>query len=565
MRVFSEGVQTLNVLFDACCAKFKTAPSLGMAMGTSWSYEELHHRVLAVASRLQQEGVKKGDRLAILAENSPSWGLACLAIVRLGAIAVPVLPEMPEGDVQHILREMKVKAVFTTRRQFDKLISIAENLHGPVFTFDDFREKLETLKTIPFSEYVSEALAMFKGKKTVFPPVEEEDVASIIYTSGTSGYSKAVMLTHRNFTMNACSASGLAVLPERSTWLSILPMSHTYEFTCGFLLPMIFGARVAYIDKLPTPAVLQKLCRYEKPTVIFAVPLVLEKIYKKKVQPEMEKRLMRLACSIALLRRIICRRIGKKLVDFFGGKLIFMGVGGAKMNPDVERFFYEANFPYLIGYGMTEAAPLIAGGPLFDADIGVGSTGRPIPGVEVRIENAALQTGIGEIMVRGENVMQGYYDDLENSREALPEGWLRTGDVGRFDEKGNLYVTGRLKNVIVMPNGENVYPEAIEHKIETFPLVAEVLVLEHEGQLEAWAFPDCEQLESEHPEMTGEEQRTLITEGLEALRREVNEQLSRTAHLVHIYEKSEPFIKTATMKIKRYLYDDMTMRREEQG
>jgi long-chain acyl-CoA synthetase len=534
-----------------------------MAMGKSWSYEELHQRVLAVASRLQQEGVKKGDHLAILAENSPSWGLAWLAIVRLGAIAVPVLPEMPEGDVQHILREMKVKAVFTTRRQFDKLVSIADNLHGPVFTFDDFREKLETLKTTPFSEYVSEALAMFKGKKTEFPPVEEEDMASIIYTSGTSGYSKAVMLTHRNFTMNACSASGLAVLPERSTWLSILPMSHTYEFTCGFLLPMIFGARVAYIDKLPTPAVLQKLCRYEKPTVIFAVPLVLEKIYKKKVLPEMEKGLMRLACSIGLLRRIICRRIGKKIIDFFGGKLVFMGVGGAKMNPDVEKFFYDAKFPYLIGYGMTEAAPLIAGGPLFDPGIEVGSTGRPIPGVEVRIENPGPQTGIGEIMVRGENVMHGYYDDLESTGEVLREGWLSTGDVGKFDKKGNLYVTGRLKNVIVMPNGENVYPEAIEHKIETFPLVADVLVLEHEGQLEAWAFPDCEQLEREYPEMTGEEQRALVKEQLETLRREVNAQLSKTAHLVHIYEKSEPFIKTATMKIKRYLYDDMTMRREE--
>ncbi len=430
-------------------------------MEKALSYGEVYERVLAVALQLQKFGVQKGDRLAILAENSPLWGVAYLSTVRLGAIVVPILPEMPESDVRHILEQMKVKAVFTTQRQMEKLSGIKKILEGPVFTLDNFHG-IDRIKAIPFAGYVEDALEKLRQmyEQPVFPEVEESDIASIIYTSGTSGFSKAVMLSHGNLAANAYAASELAEVKPGSVWLSILPLSHAYEFTCGFILPFIFGAKIAYTDKLPTPAILKKLCSHERPTTIFAVPLILEKIYKKRVQPELEKKWwLRFVCKVGIIRRFIYRKIGRKLTDFFGGNLLFMGIGGAKLNPEVEKFFCEAKFPYLIGYGMTEAAPLIAGGPLFEPTLAVGSTGKPIPGVDVRIHEPEAKTGIGEIQIKGPGVMQGYFDDEERSAEALSaDGWLATGDVGFIDNKGNLHVTGRLKSVIVMPNGENVYP-----------------------------------------------------------------------------------------------------------
>lgn len=565
MGALLEGGQTLNSLFDCCCQKFWSAPSLGMAMEKAWSYEELYERVVAVARKLQEYGVNKGDRLAILAENSPSWGVAYLATVRLGAIAVPILPEFPEKDIHHILQQMKVKAVFTTRRQLEKVCKKKTVPARLVFTLDNFRG-FDNLATIPFENYMEEALAHFRDlpEKLVFPEIKEQDIASIIYTSGTTGFSKAVMLSHGNFAANAYSASKLAEISPGAVWLSILPLSHAYEFTCGFILPFIFGAKIVYIDKLPTPAILKKMCSYEKPTTIFAVPLVLEKIYKKRVQPKLEKVWwLRFLCKVPPVRRRVYRKIGRDLKEFFGGNLLFMGVGGAKMNPEVEQFFFDAQFPYLIGYGMTEAAPLIAGGPLFEPSIAVGSTGKPIPGVKVRIHGADPQTGIGEIQVQGPGVMLGYFNDEKGSAEVLLDGdWLATGDVGYIDEKENLYVTGRLKSVIVMPNGENVYPESIEFKLNGSFLVLESLVVEHNEQLEAWVSLDYELIEEENGDLSQNELNLFVAKKLEELRFEINDELPKTARLVKILERKEPFVKTATMKIKRYLYDGGTLRKE---
>jgi long-chain acyl-CoA synthetase len=338
-------------------------------------------------------------------------------------------------------------------------------------------------------------------------------------------------------------------------------MSHTYEFTCGFILPLLCGGRIAYAGKSPTPAILQKLCAYEKPLVIFAVPLVLEKIYKKRVLPQIEESaLLGFLCKIGLTRKLIYRKIGAKLCAFFGGNLQLMGVGGAALNPDVEKFLYEARFPYLIGYGMTESAPLIAGGPAGDRSISVGSTGKPIPGVQVKIVGADPESGIGEITVCGPNVMKGYFNDLEATQAVLTaDGWLSTGDLGVFDKEGNLYVRGRSKNVIVLASGENVYPEAIEHKINTFNWVVESLVLENNGQVEAWIYPDYEFIDDQTSGESRLDRRAYIENLLETLRVELNEQLPKSSRLAKVFERREPFIKTATHKIKRYLYNGTAM------
>ena len=554
---------TLNYVIDASSSKFGDTPAIGMAMETPLSYGEFRERIVALAARFLGEGVSKGDRIALLGENSPNWGLAYLAIVRLGAIAVPILPDLPESDVHHILGEMRVKALFTTQKQIEKIYELRPELYGKVITLDDSPGDHGGPEVFAMSGYVEEALVALRHnpEPPPFAEVGEDDPASILYTSGTSGFSKAVVLSHKNLTANAYAAASLKTIVPGTVWLSILPMSHTYEFTCGFILPLLLGGRIAYAGKSPTPAILQKLCEHEKPMVIFAVPLVLEKIYKKRVLPQLEKsKVLGLLCKFGPTRKLIFRKIGAKLIGFFGGQLQLMGVGGAALNPEVERFLHEARFPYLIGYGMTESAPLIAGGPFGDKSIAIGSTGKPIPGVRVKIVDPDPATGIGEITVCGPNVMRGYHNDPEATRAVLSEdGWLSTGDLGVFDGKGNLHVRGRSKNLIVLPSGENVYPEVIEHKINTYPWVTESLVLENNGQVEAWIYPDYEFIDEQTAGGTRLDRRAHIESLLEALRVEVNEQLPKASRLARVFERRDPFIKTATHKIKRYLYHGTAM------
>lgn len=559
MQVEADVRMTLNYILDSSRAKYGDNPAIGMAMQKPLSYNEFHHDVMAIACRLQKLGVKKGDRVAILAENSHQWGIAYLSIVRLGAIVVPILPDLPESDVRHILNEMKVDILFTTQRQIEKIYELKKELSGPVVTLDDYKAQGGVVEVVTFRELLDEAMSDLRAMEDTIelPDVDEDDIASIHYTSGTSGYSKAVMLSHKNLTSNAYSCSRLMDLPIGAVFLSILPMSHTYEFTLGFILPLLCGCRVAYAGKTPTPAILQKLCQQEKPFAIFAVPLVLEKIYKKRVLPQIEQsKMLNLAIKTKFGRKLIYKKIGAKLLDFFGGNLQLMGIGGAALNPEVEHFLYEASFPYLIGYGLTESSPLLAGGPMGDETIVVGSAGKPVSGVEIKIVDPDPKTGIGEIHAAGANVMAGYYNDSEATDAVLSsDGWLATGDMGLIDEFGNLHVRGRCKNVIVMANGENVYPEAIEHKINTFQWVVESLVLENNGQLEAWIYPDYELIDENTAGKGRGERREYIENTLEDMRVELNKQLPTASRVAKVFERREPFIKTATHKIKRYLYD----------
>jgi long-chain acyl-CoA synthetase len=553
---------TLNYLVDVSCEKHGDLGAIGMAGETPLTYRQLHERICAMANQLLADGAGKGDHIAILASNSHHWAVAYLGLVRIGAVAVPILPDLPEADVHHILTEMKVKTIFTTAQQIEKLYEMGEDRPERIITLDDHAESGEVLTTISFSAYMETALTAYRERieqenPPDFPEVAEDDLASILYTSGTSGFSKAVMLTHKNLTANAYALPTLMDIGPGSVFLSILPMSHTYEFTAGFILPLIIGARIAYAGKTPTPAILQNLCGHEKPHMMFAVPLVLEKIYKKRVLPKVEKStVMRLLYKTNFTRRYINRKIGAKLKEFFGGNLLMMGIGGAALNPEVEQFLVEAKFPYLTGYGLTEASPLIAGGPFGDPTIALGSVGKPIPGVQVKIDEPDPRTGVGEILARGPNIMRGYYNDEEATAETITaDGWLSTGDLGVVDEAGNLHVKGRCKNVIVMSSGENVYPEPIEHKINSYQWVAESLVLENNGRLDAWIYPDYEVIDELTAGQTESQRRVFLHELLETMRHEINTQLAVTSKLAKVFERREPFIKTATHKIKRYLYD----------
>jgi long-chain acyl-CoA synthetase len=551
---------TLPCMLESSVKRFRDRPALSMAFEKPLTYENFHKSVVGLAQILKKKGVLKGDRIAILGENSPNWGIAYFAAVLSGAIVVPILPDFSETDVHHVLIDSEAKILFTTQRQMDKVLGMREHKLQAVITLDDFTVETDWLPLETFSNFIEKALSFFRqlpdkiGLKSA--DIGEDDIASIIYTSGTSGHSKAVMLTHGNFIANVLAADTVITVRPDWTFLSILPLSHTYEFTLGFLFPLLRGARVVYAGKTPTPSVLEKICRQEKPTIIAAVPLIMEKIYKKKVLAAFEKSLLiKIIAKIPGLKMRIYKKIKGKLIDFFGGQLQIMAIGGAAINRDAELFLRKSGFPYLIGYGLTESAPLLAGGPWGDATIPVGSTGKPIPGVEIKIVDPDPRSGIGEIVARGANIMKGYYKNPAMTREVLDEqGWLRTGDLGNFDKFGNLSIRGRCKNIILMSNGENIYPEAIEDKINGSRHVSESLVMENKGQLEAWVYLDYDLIDEETKGESETQKKVYIDQLLEKLKLAINPQLSTFAQIARFVEHKEPFEKTATSKIKRYLY-----------
>ncbi len=549
-----EIAETLNELVDAGGRKFTERPFVSFAFNSPVTYQSFRNMVLEIASLLKDSGIKKGDRISILAENSPQWGMVYMGAVRLGAVVVPILPDFPVSDVLHILSECKARILFITEKQIEKISELGDNSIEKIITLDDFTGSGVTVDVQPISQFTDG----FKGGLPEFEPVDKDDLASIIYTSGTSGHSKAVMLSHGNLTSNVNSASGLVNITPEWTFVSVLPISHTYEFTVGFLLALRQGARIVYCDQRPTPTILGKICAVEKPTVMCVVPMIMEKIYKKRVLPKISNsRVLKALLAVPFMRPIILGKIRDKLIDFFGGEIQLMAIGGAALNLEVEKFFHESGFPYLIGYGLTETAPILAGGPAGDPTVAIGSCGKPVPGVSIKIVNPDPESGIGEINAHGPNVMKGYQNNPEATAETIDaEGWISTGDLGYLDDRNNLIITGRSKSVIVLSHGENIYPETIEDKINSSIYVAESLVTEAHDKLLASVFPDYEYLDLETAGKTEAEKHSYLLDILKDIQKTVNQQLPAYSQLYKVVERQEPFIKTATHKIKRYLYQE---------
>jgi long-chain acyl-CoA synthetase len=551
-------VQTIRALFDRSTRLYASRPAVGYAGESMVSYAELRDRVRHCSRLLADRGVGPGDRVALLGENGPNWCVVYLGVTTLGAVVVPILTDFHASEISHILRHSESRILFVSEKASQKVEDLHLDALETRVRLEDFSILEQQAAKAPPKRAVSERAgeAHTRGGAAAERGPQPENTAALIYTSGTTGHAKGVMLSHRNIICSAAATATLQeVLPE-DRFLSVLPLPHVFECTVGFLLPLMQGASIGYLRKPPSPSVLAPVFETVRPTMMLAVPLIIEKLFKTRILPGIRRHLVtRLLYRLPAARKRIHLTAGRRLERLLGGELRFFGIGGASLSPTVERFLRDAGFPYAVGYGLTETAPLLTGcGPKHTR---YRSAGPPVPGVEIRIAKPHAATGIGEIQARGAPVMQGYYKDPERTAAAFtPDGWFRTGDLGRIDPGGYLYITGRLKNVIVGPSGENIYPEAVESVIHRSELVLESLVYEEDGHIVARVHLDYEKLDEQFTsERLSESQaRARIARLLEEIRRATNAQVASFSRLSRIIEQMEPFEKTPTLKIKRHLY-----------
>ncbi len=539
-------ILTIPSLISESFRKHGNNQAMGFVGEDAITYNQLRERTRSVMRLLEDLRIEQGDKVAILSTGMANWGVAYLAITSMGAVAVPILPDFTPLEIENILNHSGTKALFVSGNLAHKISGYGPETLETVIAIDDFR--------ITSGNDQISFVAGSEPSGTY--NVAEEDLAVIIYTSGTTGKSKGVMLTHRNICFTARQIMGIQYVVESDVFLSVLPLSHTYEQTLGLVVPLFNGAVIWYLRKPPTPSVLLPALQQIRPTTMLTVPLIMEKIYFNKVVPTFQKnKVLAFLYGTRLFRPLFNRIAGKKIYRAFGGRLRFFGIGGAKLNPTVEQFLLDARFPYAIGYGLTETSPLLAGTKVGTCRLG--STGRAMPGITLKINDPDPVTGEGEIWAKGDNVMKGYYREPAITAEVLtPDGWFKTGDLGVVDKNNFLSIKGRLKNMIVGSSGENIYPEEIESVINDFRHVIESLVIQKKGKLVAMVYLNIEELQAKYAQMKKDfnKQAEIINEYLEELRRYVNARVNRYSQLQLVVYQPEPLQKTATLKIKRFLY-----------
>ncbi len=546
---------TLANLLDRSVELYSGNEAFGSVEGLAMSYKEMKKKVDAMVEILRQNGIKKGDKVALLSENMPNWPIAYFSITYIGAVVVPILPDFNPADVHHILRHSEAKGVFVSSRHQHTI----EDLDEANVMFVVNLDTLTLIEDLSRFGYIAQFRQKIAGKikknEEHYKP-QEEDLAALLYTSGTTGHSKGVMLTHKNLTTNAMSSFSVVAIKPDDVFLSMLPLAHTFECTVGMLVPVLHGASVRYLDKPPTPSILLKAFAKVRPTMMLSVPLVIEKIFKNKILSRINASFItRTLYKTEFFKRLIHKKAGKTLMETFGGRLRFYGIGGAPLPRYVEEFLYDGGIPYVVGYGLTETAPLLCGTPLGTTKK-IGSTGPALYGVKLKIKDPN-EHGEGEICAKSPSVMLGYYKDEEKTKEVFDEdGWFLTGDLGYIDDDGYLFISGRSKNMILGPSGENIYPEQIESILNQHPLVLDSLVLDKDGKLVARIHLDYEQVDKlfnaqKRPES---EVKKDIENLLEEIRIESNKRLASFSKITKFIEQQEEFIKTPTKKIKRYLY-----------
>ena len=556
---------TLKALFENSINSYADRPAVQFVDGDVMTYAALGQKVEEIQEVLREYGIKVGDRVALYSENMPNWSAVYFAVTTMGAVIVPILPDFHTSEAIHIAIHAECKAAFISQKLFETMLDETQPptmnllvILDRLFVLDKLSTPSKMDKVLKKGEeQFNKAMEKMGKEKKVEEPlvIKEEDLAAIIYTSGTTGSSKGVMLSHLNLAFDATAAQKVVDIYPEDKFLSVLPLAHTFECTVGMIIPILNGASIHYIQKVPTPTVLIKAMATVKPDFMLAVPLIIEKIYKNKILPNFQKNIfIKTLYSIPFLRKKLNKMAGKKLVETFGGNIRFFGIGGAGVSPIVEKFLREAEFPYCIGYGLTETAPFLAGtNPTVTKYKAIGPV---IPGTKLELRDKN-EEGIGTLWAKGPNVMMGYYKDPEKTAEVMDEeGWFNTEDIGYIDEDGYFFMSGRAKNIIVGPSGENIYPEQIEAAINAHTLVADSLVYDNEGVLTARVYLDYDKLDEVYGvrQKSEKKMRDKVTEILEEIRAEVNASVSSFSRIKKVVEQREEFVKTPTKKIKRYLY-----------
>lgn len=523
--------------------------------GATLQYKDVARKIEKVHIIFEQAGIKKGDKIAICGKNSSHWGVTFLAILTYGAIAVPILHEFKADNVHNIVNHSEAKLLFVGDVVWENLDESAMPEIEGVVLMNDFSLLLSKNKKLSYArEHLNEMFGKkypknFRVEHINYHKDKLDELAVINYTSGTTSYSKGVMLPYRSLWSNTKFAFEVLDLQPGNKTIAMLPMAHMYGLTFEFLYEFSVGCQIFFLTRIPSPKVIFKAFAEVKPNLVVAVPLIIEKIIKKSVLPKLQTPTMKFLMKVPLVNDKIRASIRDKVVDAFGGNFVQVNVGGAAFNKEVEEFLKIINFPYTVGYGMTECGPIICyeGWENFK----LGSCGKAAPRMEVKIDSPDPMTIPGEIICKGDNLMIGYYKDEEATKEAIDkDGWLRTGDLGLIDELGNVTIKGRSKNMLLSANGQNIYPEEIEDKLNNMPYVTESLVVQQNERLVGLIYPDFEALYAAG--LTEVDIERIMEEN----RKNINELLPNYSQLYKVKIYPEEFEKTPKRSIKRYLYQE---------
>ena len=525
-------------------------PALGNYRGELFTFGEVAENIAKLHVLYEAVGLKKGDKVALCAKNSARWGIAFFSANTYEAVVVPILADFHPDSVNSLVDHSESTVLFTDTDIWNKLDITKMPMIKAVVSTADFKllyaadEKIQNANDNLQALFDAKYPNGFSAADVSYPTDNDKELAIINYTSGTTSAPKGVMLRYECISANV--AFGQKRLPSYpgDKIVSMLPMAHMYGMMFELIYPLCGGSSIYYLGKTPTPALLLGAMAEVKPYLVITVPLVMEKIFKSKVAPIVNKPVMKVVTAIPGLNQIIFKKVRTSLLNAFGGNVREIVMGGAALNPDVEKWFRKFKLPFTVGYGMTEAAPLMAYEDWWD--FASKSCGKAIDTVEVRIDSEDPYNKVGEIQARGMNIMSGYYKNEEATKAAFTEdGWMRTGDLGLLDEKGNIFIKGRSKNMILSANGQNIYPEEIEAAVNNQPYVIESVVVDRGARLIALIYMDSEKAKAEGVDLE-EYKKTIMAE--------VNKSMPAYSKLNVVEYMAEPFEKTPKMSIKRFMY-----------
>ena len=545
---------SVNKLFEESFKKNWDRPAISNYQGVTLHYRDVARRIEKLHIMFEECGLQKGDKVAICSRNQANWAVSFLSALTYGAVPVPLLHEFKPGNIHHLVNHSEAKILFVDDVVWEGLTESEMPLLHAVIQVNTFKLLYSTDEKITSArEHLNELFGR-KYPEAFVPDAinyyedSADELAIINYTSGTSGFSKGVMIPYRAIWSNIVFARGvLPLLDNTKSVVSMLPCAHMYGLMFEVLYELSVGAHVHFLSRVPSPKIIMQALAEVKPYVVIAVPLVIEKIYKSKVKPVLEKEGIRFLMKLPVLNQVVMNKIRTELVNAFGGQFEEVIIGGAAFNKEVEAFFKQIGFPFTVGYGMTECAPIITYDDWKDEKLY--SCGKVAPNLEIKIESADPQNVPGEVLVRGANVFLGYYKNEEaTSAVFTKDGWFRTGDMGVIDADGCLFLKGRSKCMILGPSGQNIYPEEIETVLNSQPYVVDSLVIEDNGGLTALIYPDFRLGETD-----GMDQQGMVNHFEKALS-DINKELPNYAKLKKIEVMSEDFERTPKKSIKRYLY-----------